>query len=394
MIPRARRLAVPLTGALLAAGVVGATPAASSAASRPTPISTTPISTTPAGQGDVTAKAATRAPAEAAAFWSPQRMRAAKDYTEELRTSVAGFGRTGDAVPDGKAGTIPPTGPPAGAGKGKGKSAAGVPKQVNLPPTVGRVFFTLPGRNPLDPGSWKYCSGASVQGRYRNVVATAGHCVYDPVSNQFYDNWVFIPSYWDGDQSWEGKAPYGIYPATWFQAHDDFVVREDYDYDYAFVNVSSGFKPTRKTEGGVTRQVRAPAGRLGDNVGGQGFTWNRGTKVTMFAFGYPAGPHPDGDRPFTGRTMKWCYGRSAPTPAVPKHDIQQHIGIACGMTSGASGGPWLMGYKSATRMGYLNGISSVAWDSDGNNRYDRISSPYFDGETYEVYKAAADRWTP
>jgi len=383
MIPRARRLAVPLTGALLAT------------------VTTTAITTTTAAAaaqaapGDVTATAAPQAPEKAAAFWTPQRLRAATDYTEDLGTSVKGSGRTGAAVPDGTAGTVPPIGAgQSGADQnGAGGSGGTIRKQVNLPRTVGRVFFTLPGRNPLDPKSWKYCSGTSVQGDYRNVVATAGHCVFDPVTERFYDNWVFIPSYWDGDQAWEGKAPYGVYPAKWFQTHDDFVTREDYDYDYAFVNVSSGFRLTPKKEGGVTRYVRTPAGRLGDNVGGQGFTWNRSPKVTVFAFGYPAGPHPDGDRPFTGRTMKWCYGRSAPTPAVPKHDIQEHLGIKCGMTSGASGGPWLMGYRSATRMGYLNGVSSVAWDSDGNDRYDRISSPYFNGETYEVYKVAANRWT-
>ncbi|MFF4129620.1 trypsin-like serine peptidase [Microbispora rosea] len=386
MIPPARRLAVPLTGALLATGVAGAIPTASWAATG----AATAIAAAQAAPGDVTVEAAPQTPDKAAAFWSPQRLRAATDYTEELGTSAKGFGRAGAAIPDGKAGTVPPIGADTGGAGGSGT----ISKQVNLPRTVGRVFFTLPGRNPLDPKSWKYCSGTSVQGRYRNVVATAGHCVYDPVTTQFYDNWVFVPSYWDGDQAGEGKAPYGIYPAKWFQVHDDFVAREDYDYDYAFVNVSSGFTLTPRKDRGVTRYPRTPAGRLGDNVGGQGFTWNRSSKVTVFAFGYPAGPHPDGDRPFTGRTMKWCYGRSAPMPAVPKHDIREHLGIACGMTSGAGGGPWLMGYKSATRMGYLNGISSVAWDSDGNNRYDKISSPYFNGETYDVYKVAANRWTP
>src|SRR4051812_36021315 len=75
MISRARRLAVPLTGAFLAAGVVGPTPSPSSAA------------TISAGPSDVTAKAASEAPAAAVAFWSPARLRAAKDYTEELGNS-------------------------------------------------------------------------------------------------------------------------------------------------------------------------------------------------------------------------------------------------------------------------------------------------------------------
>lgn len=41
--------------------------------------------------------------------------------------------------------------------------------------------------------------------------------------------WVFVPSYRDGGQTWEGKTPYGIYPAKRFQTHDDFILREDYD---------------------------------------------------------------------------------------------------------------------------------------------------------------------
>ncbi|MBP2703396.1 serine protease [Microbispora sp. RL4-1S] len=378
MSSRARRLTIPLAGALVASGVVGVTQAAPAAAGPS-------VSSVQAGSDDVTAKASASPADRAVAFWSPDRLRAAKDYTEDLGNSVKGFGKVSKSRPDGKAGAVPPI--------GGQQSAAGFSKQVNLPNTVGRVFFTLPGKNPLDPKSWKYCSGTSVQGTYRNVVATAGHCVYDPVSNQFYDNWVFIPSYWDGDQAWDGKAPYGIYPAKWFQAHDDFVVKEDYDYDYAFVNVSSGYKIKWERSGNTWQAVRTPVGRLGDNVGGQGLTWNRSPKVKVFSFGYPAGPHPDGDRPFSGRTMKWCYGQSTPMPAAPKYNIQQHIGIKCAMTSGASGGPWLFGYKSKTRKGYLNGINSVAWDTDGNDRYDRVSSPYFDGETYDVYKVAAGRWT-
>ncbi|MEZ0074443.1 serine protease [Planotetraspora sp. GP83] len=374
MISRARRLAIPLAGSLLAFGVVGATQSASSAAA---------IS---AGPNDVTAKPASESASDAVAFWSPERLRAAKDYTEELGNSVKGFGKVSKATPDGKPGVVPPI--------GEEKGTSGKTKQVNLPNTVGRVFFTLPGQNPLDPRSWKYCSGTSVQSRYHNVVATAGHCIYDPVTNDFYDHWVFIPSYWDGDQAWEGKAPYGIYPAQWFQAHDDFVVKEDYDYDYAFVNVASGFKIKWQKAGNAWQLTKTAVGRLGDNVGGQGLTWNRSTKVKVFSFGYPAGPHPDGDRPFTGRTMKWCYGQTSAMPAAPKYNIQEHIGFKCGMTAGASGGPWLYNYKSKSRTGYLNGINSVAWDTDGNDRYDRISSPYFNGETYDVYKVAANRWTP
>ncbi|MFC3986637.1 hypothetical protein ACFOYY_41355, partial [Streptosporangium jomthongense] len=41
-------------------------------------------------------------------------------------------------------------------------------------------------------------------------------------------------------------------------------------------------------------EISKDAGRLGDNVGGQGFAWNQKTGQPVFIFGYPEGPHPDG----------------------------------------------------------------------------------------------------
>ncbi|MEV0346368.1 hypothetical protein AB0H88_11425 [Nonomuraea sp. NPDC050680] len=79
-------------------------------------------------------------------------------------------------------------------------------------------------------------------------------------------------------------------------------------------------------------------------------------------------------------------------PAAPKYDLQEHIGLKS-FTAGASGGPLLYSYKSSTRTSYLIGVNSVAWDTDGNDRYDHISSPYFNTDTYKVYKAAANLWT-
>ncbi|MFC7647985.1 trypsin-like serine peptidase [Streptosporangium lutulentum] len=212
-------------------------------------------------------------------------MRKATDATDDLDLSVKGGAPSTAAGPDGPGGSVPPIG---GEGTKTIKS-----KQVNLPNTVGRVFFTLPKANLADPKSWKYCSGSSVQGKYRNLVATSAHCVYDVKTNQFYDNWIFIPSYWDGDQAWDGKNPYGIYAAKWFNAHDDFVVKEDYDFDYAFVNVSSGFKVNwEKGADGKWKPLIKNVGQLGDNVGGQGFAWNQKVKSTVFSFGYPAKPAP------------------------------------------------------------------------------------------------------
>ncbi|MGW4475705.1 trypsin-like serine peptidase [Nonomuraea sp. NPDC004354] len=367
MFSRARRLTVGVAAIGMAAGLMSATAAQAAAPS------------------DVVSKDAATSAAGAIAFWTPDKLRAATDINDDLSMDVRGA-KGANSAPDGPPGSVPPI--------GQEKAKAIKTKQVNLPNTVGRIFFTLPGANENDRRSWKYCSGTSVQGKYRNLVATSAHCVYDVKHNVFYDNWVFIPSYWDGNNKWDGKAPYGIYAATTFNAHDDFVVKEDYDYDYAFVNVYNGFKPTwQKDDKGTWQLVKKNVGRLGDNVGGQGFTWNRNPKATVFSFGYPAGEHPDGDKPFTGKTMKWCYGTTAPMPPAPKFRIEEHVGFKCSFTSGASGGPFLYNYKNSSRTGYLIGVNSVAWDTDGNDRYDRISSPYFNGDTYKVYKAAANRWS-
>ena len=63
------------------------------------------------------------------------------------------------------------------------------------------------------------------------------------------------------------------------------------------------------------------------------------------------------------------------------------------MTAGSAGGPWIAQYSSTKRLGYINGVTSLVGDADGNGRYDFSTSPYFDSETYAVYKKAANLWS-
>ncbi|SNT65232.1 hypothetical protein SAMN05216276_11801, partial [Streptosporangium subroseum] len=136
------------------------------------------------------------------------------------------------------------------------------------------------------------------------------------------------------------------------------------------------------------------AGRLGDNVGGQGFTWNQKAGQTVYTFGYPASAHPDGNKAFTGVTPKWCYGKTLATKYVSAADkVEEHVGLKCSMTSGADGAPWLVKYSSAKRLGYVNGVTSLFGDTDKNGRIDVNTSAYFDGETAAVYNKAAAVWS-
>ncbi|NUP83583.1 MAG: hypothetical protein HOV96_39260, partial [Nonomuraea sp.] len=130
-------------------------------------------------------------------------------------------------------------------------------------------------------------------------------------------------------------------------------------------------------------------GRLGDVVGGQGFAWNQPRGQKVMVFGYPGDPHPDGDKPYSGVTPKWCSGKTGTkTYQVNTFRVEEHQVLKCSMTGGADGGPWLMKYDNGKRTGYVNGVTSMFHDQDGNDRIDFISSAYFDGEVAAVYDKA------
>ncbi|MEU5862166.1 MULTISPECIES: hypothetical protein [unclassified Nonomuraea] len=529
-----KRILIPAGGAILATGLLAAG-----------------LAGTASADSDVStdAMAASAANAKAIAqFWAENNGAALKAATESNvwdKADVAKLQSKGGYSADTKPGSTAPI--------GEEKKTTAKTQNVNMPRTIGKVFF-VNGK-----GEKKWCSATSIQSKYRNLVATAGHCVYDTGANaDVLSKWVFVPGYY------QGKAPWGIYVGKQAFTHYDFDVYEDYDRDYAFVTVYNGvslsgkttkvtpseykshvakggigyveektitkeefdagfekygqdgpFKskavdpkvetvakpgdvtdknidayikgegPTKgvqltgaevyksqytaagtgwdngdkferlsnevpvskedyeslksaKADGKFLGEVRAELGkdgkteiawykqqffikkwikttaqikywvedyyvvdisgkdygRLGDNVGGQGFAWNQPTGKDVRVFGYPAAPHPDGHKNYTGVTPKWCYGKTTKKlvgSAAKK--IEEHVALKCAMTEGADGGPWLLKYSNSKRLGYVNGVTSTFNDQDGNNRVDYISSPYFDGETNVVYKAAANVWS-
>ncbi|GGS92396.1 hypothetical protein GCM10010156_58380 [Planobispora rosea] len=325
-------------------------------------------------------------------FWAESNFAALKQATAFYPDTDGPKLKSGGGYsPDGKAGTVSPI--------GAEKPTPSTARNVNLPKTIGKVFFTVNGQK-------RWCSASSIQSKYRNLVVTAGHCVYDPDSNgHVMDKWVFVPGYY------QGKAPWGIYVGKQAWTHYDFDVYEDFDKDYAFVTVYNGvlFNGVKQVTAAEYKQFTGPkwtskghyyialskdAGRLGDNVGGQGFAWNQPTGKPVYVFGYPQAPHPDGDKPYTGVTPKYLYGKPSGKIYVSGPlKIEEHIGLKGAFTPGADGGPWVTQYSSSRRLGYVTGVTSVFADQDGNNRYDLVSSPYFDGETADVYKKAANVWS-
>ncbi|WP_214110210.1 trypsin-like serine peptidase [Acrocarpospora catenulata] len=350
-----KRILLPLGGCAAAGGLLAAS-LTGAAQAGPKPSTSSKLNTPAAA-------------AEALAFWTADggaNFKAADPYGLEHKY-VPKHVSTGGPAADGKPGVVPATADiPASTAKSR---------NVNLPKTVGRVFFVL------DDGLYS-CSASSVQSTYRNLVATAGHCAYDVDGNRTaLGKWVFVPGYY------QGKAPWGVYVGKQAFTHYDFDVYEDADRDYAFVTVYNGIAWDRTKSGWVD------VGPLGAKVGGQGFAYNQKVGKPTFVFGYPAAAHPDGDYVFSGHTLKYCYGKPVYPLTEPSVKAEEHMALKCSFTGGASGGPWIIGYSSNRRLGYINGVTSLGGDTDGNARSDLITSPYFDGETYAVYKAAAPLWS-
>ncbi|MDF5756478.1 hypothetical protein [Spongiactinospora sp. TRM90649] len=206
----AKRLVLPLAGVLVSGGLIAAGPAAAQAEPTLTP-----------------EKLVTSAPQaySIAKFWldaNGAALKKAKEYDWDAKEVTKLVTRGQNGLPDdGKAGLIAPTGSKKG-------STAKI-KNINLPLTIGKVFFVD------SKGAYRWCSASSVQARHRNLVATAAHCVYDVDGNKdVMDKWVFIPGYF------QGKAVNGLYVGVTAYAPYDMVNFEDFDSDYAFVSVTDG----------------------------------------------------------------------------------------------------------------------------------------------------------
>ncbi|WP_188191468.1 trypsin-like serine peptidase [Nonomuraea sp. SYSU D8015] len=317
-----------------------------------------------------------------AEYWKPDKLRKADLFSPATPGAQAAPTRSagGAAGPP-----APATATAAVAAAAKRTSAAQtvapvLPRDRKAASTMGKVFFRF-GEKEF------WCSASAVAAKNLSVVATAGHCVYDPRQGKPAEDWIFVPN-----PGANGETPEGIYVGSSISMHEDWSGKGDYDYDYAFVTVHRGFTWVTKNGGFVREDV----GRLQDNVGGLGLELNKKPATyTVAAFGYPAGVQPDGSRPHDGRKLLMC--RPGPTrwTVAPNLDLQKGVQLqACDFSPGASGGPWVIGFDRDRWIGSLNGVNSLTWNRDAKGSYDAVSSPYFDNDTGDVYRRAATQSTP
>jgi hypothetical protein len=198
--------------------------------------------------------------------------------------------------------------------------------------TAGKVFFSTSQGNFV-------CSGSLVNSRTMSLVVTAGHCVYDTTTKAAVRNFIFIPSYRNG-------AGLGRFTARVLATLSGWVNNRNFNYDIGMVLVNR--------LNGLSLQ----------NIVGQanGIRFNPPRKVLTYSFGYPVAMS-------GGQILQFCRGVTQAS-LFPGHTGEA---LACDMTGGCSGGPWLQDFNTATTLGYVSSVNSFLL----RNRPGFLMGPYF-----------------
>jgi V8-like Glu-specific endopeptidase len=200
--------------------------------------------------------------------------------------------------------------------------------------TIGKLFFTLPGVGNF------VCSASVIN---RNTVITAGHCNSNGAGT-LATNRLFCPSWKDGQNPQRGcwTVVNSKTSAGWHTAGDP-------DRDYACLITSAS--------GTVV------ANRLGNVTGWLGRAWNFSASQAERTFGYPQASPFNGNRLITTASTEWYTHDFTAGGQVSKI-------IGSDLTGGSSGGPWILGWagaefadtdaSSATDPGanWVNGVNS------------------------------------
>jgi hypothetical protein len=215
------------------------------------------------------------------------------------------------------------------------------------------------------------CSGSVVTDTAtdRSIVLTAAHCAYNQATQQFATNWTFIPAY---DSKPNGSCtdpanlfPYGCWTASALVAHSNFTDQTAFNStatqsDWAFGVFSAGASGA---------QLDATVGSFAFNE--SGFT---ATNQTAYSFGYPAAS------PYGGADLIFCNGNTF----ADTNNASATWGLACNMTGGASGGPWMSAFAPSTNTGALSSVNSYKYSTDTSKMY----GPKFDQRTRSTFNWA------
>ena len=216
-----------------------------------------------------------------------------------------------------------------------------------------------------DPNQVYGCSGTMVNSVQKNVVFTAGHCVYDHDTLAFPSAMIFVPAYQNG------MEPYGEYAAVSVNSPVGWITNRSFSYDMGVVQL---------------------AGMPEDVIGSRGIAFDLNPVNRRFhIFGYPAEPEPDYDGEKLIRCDSTMMGRDLAMGLRDPGAPEPLSAGPCFMRQGASGGGWITGG------GYLNSLTSYVYcdPEDQDPAYCGLDfGPYFSAAAKSLYESVADTVTP
>lgn len=216
----------------------------------------------------------------------------------------------------------------------------------------GRIFFQKVGSS-----NYYSCSGTVVRSRKRNLIFTAGHCVYDLETAAFTESVIFVPAYRDG------QAPFGQFPATFSLTTSGWIGGSGTGHDIGAITVE---EPVQDLVGG--RPVD--------------FEFSPGSSARFSIFGYPAFPTPtyDGESPIV------C--QAAYVPGIQTGSRPSFAASPCDMQQGSSGGGWI------TPAGYLVSVVSHGYCDTSPETCGIIFGPRLGNAGIRIYQRAGGSEPP
>jgi hypothetical protein len=235
---------------------------------------------------------------------------------------------------------------------------------------AGRILFEMPQKRGKRITGWVayVCSGTVVQDDNTSisVIVTAAHCVYDDAAKEFARNVLFIPSQDDGGKDGTdsncSNDPIGCYEPSHGVVDLNWTTRKfpnnvEWDYAYYVVPNSSAHSST----GSASLEAEVEELEIG-------FKTAKAGPVTH-ALGYSYSDDPN---------FMYC----AESMQVETADVNWWL-PNCGLSGGASGGPWVQPMDEGTGSGPI--ISVNSW---GYTNQPGMAGPLLDGSAACVFAQA------
>jgi V8-like Glu-specific endopeptidase len=293
------------------------------------------------------------------AYWTAERVANAKP--KDLVKTVVGYAQA--PKPNAK--------PGGGSGAVKGASWVGTSHDT-IRVRSGRVLFHQGN------GDW-ICSGSVVTDGTTSTgystILTAGHCVYDGADG-WATRWIFMPDFDEGPVYNDcANTEFGCWTATRLAANATFFseggfgTERSVEVDYGFARVGLGGPNANSTT-----DLDSLGGAYPLKTSATGLT------VQQWAFGYPAAGR------YHGKDLVYCTNGGG-TSLINDPNGADTWGMACNMTGGSSGGPWITG---GTDPSVATGWSASSVNSYGYSGLTYMFGPKFNSATTTVLGDVAD----